>query len=143
MEHNDVIEAMRRLMPDAPVTLPPRCYEDLEARILNYEEGTSIEISVPLQEKFNNPAGIILGGYIPTFFDLAFGPLSYLVAKRPTTTLDLNTTFIRPITVRHEAIRVRARVVNRGKTYLVLDGQAYNAGDALVATATSRLQLLG
>lgn len=142
MEQNDIFEEMREMLGDAPVTLPPNSFKDMNAEIVNYEEGRSIEISIPLHEKYNNPAGLILGGYLPVFFDLAFGPLSFLVAKKPTTSLDLNTTFIRPISVKDKSVRIRATIVSQSKTYLIMDAQAFNAKDEVCATATSRSQIL-
>jgi uncharacterized protein (TIGR00369 family) len=113
----------------------------MNAEIVDYQEDQSIEIKVPLYERYNNPAGIILGGYLPTFFDLAFGPLSFLIAKKPTTSLDLNTTFIRPITAKDREVIIKSSVVNKSKSYLILAAQAFNPKSDLVATATSRLHI--
>lgn len=142
MGQDNVFSVMREMLGETSLTIPPECFKAMNAEIITYDKGQSIEIKVPLYEKYNNPAGLILGGYIPTFFDLAMGPLSFLVAKKPTTSLDLNTAFIRPITVKDKEITVKSSVLNHGKSYLILDGQAFNSRNDLVATATSRMQIL-
>ena len=143
MNQEQLFELMREPLGNLPLTIPPPSFKDLNLEVIHYEEGKSIEVAAPLYEKYNNPAGTILGGYIPTFFDLAYGPLSFLVTQKPTTSLDLNTTFIRPITVQDEKLIIKASVVNKGKSYLVLEAKAYNPEGMLVATSNSRMRILG
>lgn len=124
------------------LTLPPESSREMNAEIIEYVEEESIKVKFPLYEKYNNPAGIILGGFLPVFFDLSFGPLSYLAAKKPTVSLDLNTTFIRPVTIKDEEIIIKASVANKSKTFLILEAQAFNSRNSLVASATSRMMIL-
>lgn len=124
------------------LTLPPESAKEMNAELIEYVEEESIKVKFPLYEKYNNPVGLILGGFLPVFFDLSFGPLSYLVAKKPATSLDLNTTFIRPITIKDKEIIIKASVINKSKSYLILDAQAFNSKNDLVATATSRMLIL-
>lgn len=142
MKFDDVFNMMKEMMSEAPLTIPPESFKEMKAEIVEYVENQSIEVRIPLFEKYNNPAGLILGGYLPVFFDLSFGPLSFLVAKKPTTSLDLNTTFIRPVTAKDKYITIKSSVISKSKSYLILDAQAYNLKNDLVATATSRLQIL-
>ena len=125
------------------LTLPPPSFEEANAEIIEYTEGESIVVKIPLYEKYNNPVGIILGGYLPMFFDLTFGPLAYLVTNKPATSLDINTTFIRPIKSSDGEVTIKSSVVNISKSYLLLDAQAFVSENSLVATATSRLRILG
>ena len=125
------------------LTLPPPSFEEANAEIIEYTEGESIVVKIPLYEKYNNPVGIILGGYLPMFFDLTFGPLAYLVTNKPATSLDINTTFIRPIKSSDGEVTIKSSVVNMSKSYLLLDAQAFVSENSLVATATSRLRILG
>ena len=87
--------------------------------------------------------GQILGGYLPQFFDLTFGPLSYLVTQKPTTSLDINTAFVSPVTPKDEEVVLVASVVNQSRSYLLLEGRATVGEGRLVATATSRMRILG
>ena len=139
----DVFEVMARMDGGSALSLPPPSFEEANAEIIEYTEGESIVVQIPLYEKYNNPVGIILGGYLPMFFDLTFGPLAYLVTKKPATSLDINTTFIRPIKSSDGAVTIKSSVVNMSKSYLLLDAQAFVSEDTLVATATSRLRILG
>jgi len=137
-----VFETMVKMEGGASLSLPPPSFEEAKAEITEYVEGESIVVEIPLFEKYNNPVGIVLGGYLPMFFDLTFGPLSYLVTGRPTTSLDINTSFIRPLKVADGVVRIKSSVVNMSKSYLLLDAQAYVAENKLVATATSRLRIM-
>lgn len=121
------------------LTLPPESFATMDGEVIEYVENESIKVSFPVYSKYNNPAGITLGGFLPVFFDLAFGPLSYLVAKKPTSSLDLNTTFIRMVTPNDKEIVVDAKVVSKSRSYLILEADAFNKEGKLVARATSRM----
>ena len=73
---------MKELLGEADLTIPPESFKEMKAEIVEYVEDQSIEIKIPFYEKYNNPAGIILCGYLTVFFDLCIGPLSFLVAKK-------------------------------------------------------------
>ena len=139
---NNVFAKMKQMAGSEMVTLPPRCHEYLEGEFVEYVEGQSITMKFPIYEKYNNPAGVILGGFMPLFFDATMGPLSYLLAQRPVTTLDINTTFLRPIMASQKYVTVSASLVNLSKSYLFLEGKAFNPENKLVATSTSRLKIL-
>ena len=143
MGATDIFNQMVKMEGGEMLTLPPNSFVEANAEIVEYVEGKSIAVKIPLYEKYNNPVGIILGGYLPMFFDLTFGPLSYLVARKPTTSLDINTTFIRPMSVADKEVTIKSSVVNMSKSYLLLDAKAFNAKGQLLATATSRLRILG
>ncbi|ACN13838.1 conserved hypothetical protein [Desulforapulum autotrophicum HRM2] len=142
MKIKNIYKIMAEMEGGKMLTLPPESAKEMNAELIEYVEEESIKVKFPLYEKYNNPVGLILGGFLPVFFDLSFGPLSYLVAKKPATSLDLNTTFIRPITIKDKEIIIKASVINKSKSYLILDAQAFNSKNDLVATATSRMLIL-
>ncbi len=142
MSISSVFTEMEKMVGKDTLKLPPNCHETMESEIQEYIEGESLTASFPIYEKYDNPAGVTLGGFLPVFFDLTFGPLSYLLAKRPTVSLDLNTSFIRPVTAKDEKVTVKASVVHKGKSYLILEAKAWVAEDRLVATASSRMRIL-
>lgn len=78
----------------------------------------------------------LLGGMISAFFDNTFGP-SYLAAKKPTTSLDLNTTFIKTISPADGELVVEGRIVKMTKRFIIFEGRAYNPDNQLIATCTS------
>ena len=137
-----IFEKMRQMDGAEKVRLPPRSHEFVEGEFVKYAEGQSLTLSFPLYEKYNNPVGIVLGGFIPLFFDSTMGPFSYLVAKKPTTSLDLNTTFLRPAMAADKEIMVTASLINLSKSYVLLEGKALNPQKKLVATATSRMKII-
>lgn len=139
MDLENLYELMKDMEGSSMLSLPPESAKEMESEIIEYIEEKSLKVRFPLYEKYNNPAGLILGGFLPVFFDLSFGPLSYLIAKKPTTSLDLNTSFIRPISAKDKEITVCASVVNKSKSYLILEAKAFNNKNELVATATSRM----
>ena len=141
MNQFEIFSYMKEITKELPLEIPPQSFTDMGAQIVSYIEDESITVEIPLLEKYNNPAGMVLGGYLPTFFDLAFGPLSFLISKKSTTSLDLNTTFIRPLYSRDNAVIIKAKVISKTKSYLVFEGKAYNAKNKLVATSTSRMHI--
>ena len=121
---------------------PPSFMEEMGAEVLENVEGKSVTVSIPIKTSYNNPLGITFGGYYSVFFDTAFGPFSSLAARAPTTTLDLNICFIKPLSPKDESVLVEANVVSLSKNYLLLSAEARKLSGELVATATSRLLLM-
>ena len=124
------------------LNFPPPFVHTLEMEYLAYEQGKSATVSFPIKESYNNPMGVTFGGYFSMFFDAAFGPFSSLTTKGPTTSLDLNVTFLKSLRPKDEKVIVEVEVVSLTKSYLILHGRAYKAGRVLVATATSRMLIM-
>ncbi len=143
-KNNDAFASMKENM-GAPegITLPPKCFIEMEGKFLEYIENESLKISFPVQDKYCNPAGNLLGGMISAFFDNTFGPLSYMTAKKPTASLDLNITFIRAITPAEKELIVEAQIIKITKRFIIFEGKAYNPDHDLIATGTSRMIILG
>ena len=125
------------------IEIPPKCYHEFKGSAIDFNGKDYIKISFPVQEKHSNPAGNLLGGMIPAFFDNTFGPLSYLIAKKPTVSLDLNTTFIKPISPKEGELIVEAKAIKITKKFILFEGKAYNPSNELIATCTSRMMILG
>ena len=125
------------------LTVPPKCFVEMQGKILEYIEGESIKISFPVDARFTNPAGNLLGGMISAYFDTTFGPFSYIETKSPTTSLDLNITFIKSIHPDEGELICEARIVKKTKTFIIFEGKAYNPENKLIATASSRMMILG
>lgn len=115
----------------------PRCFNFMQGRLLDYEEGKSLTVVFPVLESYTNPAGSMQGGLITAAFDNVFGPMCLLVGKKsPTTTIDINTSYHRPIFPGDE-ITITVRVKTQGKTKIYMLGEAFNKDNKLIATATS------
>lgn len=124
------------------VIMPPPFMQGLGMNFLACEPGKYAKVSFPIKAAYNNPFGITFGGYFSMFFDAAFGPFSGLTAKAPTTSLDLNVTFLKPLSPKDEEVHIEVEVISQTKSYLILYGKAYKKDRTLVATATSRLYIM-
>lgn len=120
------------------VSLPPNCSAFMQGEYLGYESRRMLKISFPVLPEYLNPMKTMQGGFITAAFDNVFGPLSYLAARVPCTTLDLHTNYIRPI-LQGDSLIVSASVVSRGLSALHVSGEAVNSKGKLIATSTSNM----
>ena len=91
-------------------------------------------------QKYVNPVRKMQGGFITAAFDNTFGPLSYLAARCPCTTLDLHTQFVRPVSA-GDRLTVTAKVVSRSARTMYLSATAFDANEKLVATCSANMVL--
>lgn len=144
VKFEDLYGEMKNAMGDpVELKLPPNCFVEMEGKFLEHKENDFLKMSFPVQEKYCNPAGNLLGGMLSAFFDNTFGPFSYMTAKRPTTSLDLNVTFIRSIPPGEKEVIIEAKIVKITKTFIIFEGKAFNPDNKLLATSTSRMMILG
>ncbi len=136
------MESMNKLSQRSDITVPPLSFVDLEGEILEYNEGDSLKVSFPIKEKYNNPMNVTLGGYFSVFFDLTYGPFSFIETQGPTTSLDLNVSFIKPVSVTDKNIIVEAKIVSKSKTFINFEGKAYKNDGTLLASSTSRMMII-
>jgi uncharacterized protein (TIGR00369 family) len=120
-------------------SIPPPCFDLLKTVIEEYRPGEMLQTTFTVQKEFTNPAGILQGGFFGVAFDNAFGPFSFLELKRPTTTIEMSLSFVRPVTGGNPTVRVWP--VAQTKTYYLLAGEMKVEGK-LCATATTRMQIL-
>jgi uncharacterized protein (TIGR00369 family) len=118
------------------VTFPPNCFVAMQAKFAEYESRRSLAVAFPVLEESLNPLRTMQGGFIVAAFDNVFGPLSYLAARVPCVTLNLNTQFVRPIEF-GDRLTVRVTVVSRNAQVLQMTGEAFNSRNKLVATASA------
>jgi len=138
----EVYAKLRAQAPSDSIQMPPPFMLNLGMNFLTCEPGKYAKVSFPIKEAYNNPFGTTFGGYFSMFFDAAFGPFSGLTAKAPTTSLDLNVTFLKPLSPKDGEVYIEVDVVNQTKSYLILHGKANKKDGTLVATATSRLYIM-
>ncbi|MEM6318156.1 MAG: PaaI family thioesterase [Bacteroidota bacterium] len=124
------------------IEMPPPAVKHLDPTFLEYVPGKSMQVSFPLKKQYNNPFGVTFGGYYGMFFDASFGPFSGMIAGKPTTSLDMNITFLKPLMPADKKVIVEVEVVSQSKSYLLLQAKAYKGERILVATATSRMLIM-
>lgn len=120
----------------------PGCSVLLQQKTVEYIPDESLTVLYPVKEDFLNLAGSMQGGLICAAFDNTFGHLCYLLTdKVPIVTIDISTTFHRPIFV-DDILRIKARIQSKGKTTIHLIGEAFNSDNKLIATATTNYMIL-
>ena len=93
------------------------------------------------KSEFTNPAGYIQGGYLTAMLDDAIGMLATVktgTTKFPST-IDLHTTFLRPVRV--GVIEVYARLRNVGRQVIFADAELFDARGKEAARARAALAL--
>lgn len=120
---------------------PPPSFGDMEGEFVSYILRKELVCSFPVLERQTNPLGNMQGGYITAAFDNTMGPLSYLAARKPCTTIDLNTHYMRPIKP-GDRLFVQARIVLQSPNIMFMTSEAYNSKDKLIATATTNIFIL-
>lgn len=121
---------------------PPPATKHLDIEYLDYEEGRFLKHKAPIRESYYNPGGTVFGGYYGMFFDAAFGPFSFLEAQTYCASLDMNICYLKALTVADQEILVTANLLNKSKSFLIMDAKAHKLDGTLVATATTRMIVL-
>lgn len=119
----------------------PNCFQTMQAEVIDYELSESLTIAFPVLDAYLNPNRSMQGGFIVAAFDNVFGPLSNMVSQKPTTTINLETSFQRPIFA-GDQLKITARVCHRGRTAVHMAGEAYNQAGKLIATASTNYLIL-
>ena len=117
---------------------PPPISETIGMEGFRAERGAvSVEL-VPLPRHYN-PIGSVHGGVISTLLDTATGCAvhSTLAAGELYTSLDLTVKFLRPVTLESGRLRAEGVVIQRGRRTALAQAQLFDAGERLVAHATS------
>jgi uncharacterized protein (TIGR00369 family) len=117
-------------------TFPPNCFVAMHAEFVEYESRHSLTVTFPVLEESLNPLRAMQGGFLVAAFDNVFGPLSYLAARVPCVTLNLNAQFIRPVEA-GDQLTIRAEVISRGAQVLQMTGDALNRRHKVVGTAAA------
>ncbi|MET7368811.1 PaaI family thioesterase [Streptomyces sp. NPDC005566] len=102
------------------------------------EHGRAVFSLLPGEEHYN-PIGSVHGGIFATLLDSAAGCAVQSTLPRGTgyTSLDLTVKFLRPVTVGTGRVRAVGRVVSSGRRTALAEAQLLDAGDRLLAHATS------
>ncbi|AFU01726.1 MULTISPECIES: PaaI family thioesterase [Nocardia] len=127
--------------PGVTLQLPPPSAKEMDMQFEEYVPGTSLTATVAAPPSYANAVGIVQGGFLSAMFDNLIGPLSYLTARGPTTTLELTTHFMRQ-TFPGQRLRLTAVVRKAGRTAIYLAAEAHSEDGKLVATAVSTVQVL-
>ena len=125
-------------MNDGRLPRPPIMYTmDMNA-VEVIREG-EVHVTLTPQEFHYNPLGTVHGGVIATLLDTAAACSVHttIPAGMTYTSLDLNTKFLRPVTVGSGMLRCEGTVTHRGRQIALAEARLYDAQGRLVAHATS------
>ncbi|EQA46844.1 hypothetical protein LEP1GSC050_1185 [Leptospira broomii serovar Hurstbridge str. 5399] len=121
--------------------VPPPAFKELSGEFVSYVRKKELTCSFYIEPRFSNPMGVFQGGFLAAAFDNTFGPLCYLAAGKPTTTLELSVSYIRMVK-ENQRIRVTARVVARGNQHIYLEAEAFDEEEKLLAKSTTQVLIL-
>ncbi|GAA0581349.1 PaaI family thioesterase [Kribbella sandramycini] len=121
---------------------PPPILQTIGGSGIEVEEG-SVTVILPVREFHYNPLGTVHGGVIATLLDTAAACSvhSTLPVGVGYTSLDLNTRFIKPVTVKSGELRCTGQVISRGRRTAVAEARLVDERGALLAHATSTCML--
>ncbi|TGK05662.1 PaaI family thioesterase [Leptospira langatensis] len=132
-------EKFAKIAPNLMV--PPPAFKELSGEFVSYVRKKEMTCRFSVEPRFSNPMGVLQGGFLAAAFDNTFGPLCYLAAGKPTTTLELSVSYIRMIK-ENQRITVNARVVARGNQHIYLEGEAFDEEGKLLAKSTTQVLIL-
>jgi uncharacterized protein (TIGR00369 family) len=145
--HEKVLKSMNEMAEQFAnlginLILPPPSNHTFGTRYTEIDLGKSLSAEIKFNEMFCNPLGIFQGGILCGVFDEVYGPLTYMASGRPVVTIEMSTTFLRPFTKNDEVVSVRAELVAKTKTLLVLKAEARNKDGKLIAISSNHSQIL-
>ena len=115
----------------------------LNLRVLEARAG-EVLLALPVTAQHVHSGGVMSGQTLMAAADTAMvlAVMSQLGAFRPMTTVQLQTTFLRPVPGDARFANVRARVLRMGKTLAFGDIEISHGDDVLAAHATTTYALL-
>ena len=122
------------------VKVPPPSFLASGAKIIAHEPNQSLTVAFLVREEQTNPVGSLQGGILSSFFDDAFGPLTFKTMRKPCVSIDMTVNFIRQVRP-GETVVVRVEFKAKSRTLLQLYGEAHNEKNKLIATATSNMMV--
>jgi uncharacterized protein (TIGR00369 family) len=116
---------------------------ELDLRVLEARAG-EVTLVMPVTRRHVHEGGVLCGQSMMAAADTAMvlAVMTKLGGFKPMTTVQLQTSFLRPVAGSSGVVRIVARVLRMGKSLLFGEVQAINADDELAAHATTTCALL-
>jgi uncharacterized protein (TIGR00369 family) len=116
---------------------------ELDLRVLEARAG-EVTLALPVTDKHVHEGGVLCGQTMMAACDTAMvlAVMTKLGGFKPMTTVQLQTSFLRPVSGGTGAVRVVARVLRMGRSLVFGEMQVISAADELAAHATTTYTLL-
>ena len=116
---------------------------ELDLRVLEARAG-EVTLALPVTSRHVHEGGVLCGQTMMAACDTAMvlAVMTKLGGFKPMTTVQLQTSFLRPVSGQSGAARVVARVLRMGRTLVFGEIQVVTADDELAAHATTTYALL-
>lgn len=133
--HDDFMKSFSALPKG--LTLPPHSMLELKLEYLEVSPGQKLVAKLPFQERFTNPLGLFQGGFLAAGIDDVFGPLSFITAMGPTTTISMNVTYLKPFTKEMGHCLIEGSVLKMTKNFIFMRAKVKSPlGDLLAHAET-------
>ena len=134
---------IRKLLDDALATVFAPWVQQLQLRVLGAEPGW-VTLELPVAPLHVHGGGVLCGQTMMAACDTAMvlAIMSRLGHFRPMTTVQLQTSFLRPVAGDSGSAQVVARVLRLGKSLVFGEMEVLNAQGDLAAHATTTYALL-
>ena len=115
----------------------------LDMRVLEVGEG-EVVLALPVTERHVHEGGVLCGQTMMAAADTAMvlAIMTKIGGFKPMTTVQMNTSFLRPVPGQSGVARVNARVLRMGRTLIFGEVHIVNADDELSAHMTTTYTLL-
>lgn len=122
--------------------LPPPTLNELGLEYTEIVPGVKMAARVPFQKRFTNPVGLFQGGMLAACIDEVFGPLSYITASGPCTTLSMNVTYLSGFKEEHGSCMIEAIVLKKTKNFIFMRADVKSPQGELLAHAETHVKVL-
>ena len=136
--NKDIMQRVLELMPsDTGMDLPPRVFSDMEGEFIDLVEGISLTARFPNKDRYMNPMGFMQGGIITAAIDNTVSPLSFMLGS-PNVTQTISTTFKRPIKKTDRFVIVKASMIEKTETHIVMQAEVKSDSGKLMANGVAK-----
>jgi uncharacterized protein (TIGR00369 family) len=136
--NKDIMQRVLELMPsDTGMDLPPRVFSDMEGEFIDLVEGISLTARFPNKDRYMNPMGFMQGGIITAAIDNTLSPLSFMLGS-PNVTQTISTTFKRPIKKTDRFVIVKAPMIEKTETHIVMQAEVKSDSGKLMANGVAK-----
>ncbi len=134
---------MNELLQQALATVFAPWVRELDLRVLAAEKGR-VELALPVAPRHVHGGGVLCGQTLMAAADTAMvlAVMTHLGEFRPMTTVQLQTSFLRPVPGDSGEVKLVARVLKMGRNLAFGEIEAFTAKGDLAAQATTTYALL-